>query len=390
MAKRQWVRRVSLYLALCALTLAAVPAGSSMPGTFTTFDAPGAGTGFGQGTSAQTINAYGEIAGYYTDADDALHGFVRHNDGTFTSFDAPGASTTGGLGASPQSINDDGAIAGYYLDANRVRHGFVRNKDGTLLTFDPPGSVGTVIQSINRDGNVVGNYVAGDVAHAFMGRKNDEFTSFDPPGSFNTAPMSINAHDEIAGYYADFNDVLHGFVRRKDGTFTTFEAPPASTRGGQGTFPMSINDDGTISGYYSDAAGARRAFVRKTDGTFAMFDPPGSVIDNLTHTDPEGYVVRPVAAPMSLNQDGEIAGYYGDPIGVVHGFVRYKDGTFATFEAPNASAKGGLGTFPQSINRNEEVAGYYYAAPTGALHGFVLKPPRGSPAPATRSPQKPQ
>jgi hypothetical protein len=93
---------------------------------------------------------------------------------------------------------------------------------------------------------------------------------------------------------------------------------------------------------------------------------------------------------MSLNQDGEISGYYGDYTGVVHGFVRFRDGSFATFEAPNASINGGLGTFPQSINRNGEIAGYYYAAPTGALHGFLLQPSRGLSTPATGSPKKPQ
>jgi hypothetical protein len=123
MAESHWIRHVSGYLTLGALTLAAVPAGSSMPGTFTAFEAPGAGTSFGRDTSAQTINAYGEIAGYYTDREDALHGFVRHNNGIFTEFDAPGASTTSGLGTSAQCISDDGAVAGYYLDAKRVRHG---------------------------------------------------------------------------------------------------------------------------------------------------------------------------------------------------------------------------------------------------------------------------
>ena len=390
MARHRGSQRVLAHLALCLLILLSVPAGGSISGTFTIFDAPGAGTGFGQGTSPQAINAGGDIAGYYTDREDVPHGFIRRNDNTVTEFDVPGGNTTSGSGTSPQSINDDGDVAGFYVDSNRVRHGFVRNVDGTFQTLDPAGSIGTVIQGINGHGNVIGNYVAGDVAHGFMQRKNGEIISFDPPASFNTAPMSINARDEIAGYYADVNDVLHGFVRHSDGTFTTFDAPPASTRGGQGTFPMSINDDGTISGYYSDAVGARRAFLRTTNSAFTLFDPPGGITDNLTHTDPEGYIVRPVVAPLSLNQVGEIAGYYGDLIGVVHGFVRYKDGTFATFEAPNASAKGGLGTFPQSINKNQEVAGYYYTATTGALRGFVLKPPRGSPAPATKSPQKPQ
>src|SRR5213596_3109389 len=59
--------------------------------TITTFDAPGAGTGPGQGTTAFSINPEGTTAGRYIDASDAFHGFLRAPDGTMTTFDVPGA-----------------------------------------------------------------------------------------------------------------------------------------------------------------------------------------------------------------------------------------------------------------------------------------------------------
>src|SRR6266496_2766750 len=49
--------------------------------TITTFDAPGAGTGPGQGTITFAINPAGTISGRYADAGDAIHGFVRTPDG---------------------------------------------------------------------------------------------------------------------------------------------------------------------------------------------------------------------------------------------------------------------------------------------------------------------
>ena len=70
-------------------------------GSFTTFDVPGAGgagTGPYPGTLASFINPAGAITGLYTDTNYAAHGFVRAPDGTITTFDAPGAGTGFGEG----------------------------------------------------------------------------------------------------------------------------------------------------------------------------------------------------------------------------------------------------------------------------------------------------
>src|SRR5215831_6897646 len=55
--------------------------------TIITFDAPGAGSGAGQGTTAFSINPAGAIAGRYIDAGDAFHGFLRTPEGAITTFD---------------------------------------------------------------------------------------------------------------------------------------------------------------------------------------------------------------------------------------------------------------------------------------------------------------
>ena len=43
-------------------------------------------------------------------------------------FDAPGAGTGAFQGTLPYGINPEGAIAGYYVDASNVAHGFLRKK----------------------------------------------------------------------------------------------------------------------------------------------------------------------------------------------------------------------------------------------------------------------
>jgi len=55
---------------------------------------------------------------------------------TYTTFDAPNSIAT-----QPVAINQQGAITGFYADANNVNHGFVRAVDGTITTFDAPGAV---------------------------------------------------------------------------------------------------------------------------------------------------------------------------------------------------------------------------------------------------------
>src|SRR5262249_37421943 len=122
--------------------------------TITSFDAPGAGTGPGQGTLPFAINPAGTVIGYYIDASDARHGFLRNRNGAITTFDPPGAGTGPGEGTNAFSITPAGAIAGRYVDASDVFHGFLRTPDGAITTFDVPGA-GTGPGQGTRAGNII-------------------------------------------------------------------------------------------------------------------------------------------------------------------------------------------------------------------------------------------
>ncbi len=340
---------------------------------FAVFDAPGAGTDAGQGTSPWGINEKGDIAGVVVDPMGVPHGFLRDRSGSFVSFDAPNATQRADQGTTARGINREGEIAGYYYAPNGVRCGFVRHRDGRFTLFDPPGSAGTVVNSINAQGNIAGNYVVNDEAHGLLGRREGTFVAFDPPGSLNTAPEWISDQGEVTGYYEDESGVLHGFIRHNDGAFTTFDAPSASAAEGKGSFPMSLSEDGQVTGHYSAGTnGMDRGFIRHKDGTIENLDPPGSITDNLVHADTEGYVLRAVIAPLSINSRGEIAGYFDGTNGWVHGFVRHTNGTFTTFEVPGASKGSGLGTFPTSINNTGDITGFYYTGAIGVPRGFVM------------------
>ena len=118
------VARAILCLALCTLALG-FSATAKEP-TIITFDVPGAGAGYNQGTVALCIIPGGAITGYYFGADNLFHGFLRARHGAFTTFDGPGAVQTRGV-----SINPEGTITGFYVDASRADHGFLR--PGSLL-----------------------------------------------------------------------------------------------------------------------------------------------------------------------------------------------------------------------------------------------------------------
>ena len=60
------------------------------------------------------------------DASDVNHGFVRASNGAITTFDVPSAGTGPFQGTIPLSNNPVDAITGYYIDANDVTHGFLR------------------------------------------------------------------------------------------------------------------------------------------------------------------------------------------------------------------------------------------------------------------------
>jgi hypothetical protein len=77
------------------------------------------------------MNDSGTITGYYIDANNIFHGFVRAADGTITTFDPPNSTVTG-----PFGINSAGTISGAYQDLNYTEHGFLRAADGMITVVD--------------------------------------------------------------------------------------------------------------------------------------------------------------------------------------------------------------------------------------------------------------
>jgi hypothetical protein len=70
--------------------------------------------------SVDNLNPAAAISGTSFDANNVWHGFLRTADGTITTFDAPGAGTGAGQGTTNDGINQAGTIEGAYAGANTL------------------------------------------------------------------------------------------------------------------------------------------------------------------------------------------------------------------------------------------------------------------------------
>jgi hypothetical protein len=232
------------------------------------------------GTAASAINDSGVLTGMWRDTNFVHHGWFLSG-ATPTSFDAPGAGTGPGQGTEPLAISSAGAISGLYLDSNQVLHGFVRAPSGTFTTVDPTGTIATVAAGINTAGTVAGTWAdAGGVAHGFVCAalcQGGNPTTFDVPGAGGaacliskhisitqgTVAFGINTAGDVTGVYTDANCQLHGFLRRaKNGQiYYPIDAPGGGTGPLEGTAGLSINDQEYVVGTFLDSNLAAHGFL---------------------------------------------------------------------------------------------------------------------------------
>jgi hypothetical protein len=75
--------------------------------------------------AASGITPAGAITGSFNDGFAINHGFLRASDGTLATFDVPGAGKGFYQGTAPLGITPGGVIIGLYIDSNDARHGFL-------------------------------------------------------------------------------------------------------------------------------------------------------------------------------------------------------------------------------------------------------------------------
>ena len=194
---------------------------------FVVFDAKGAGNHSGQGTFAgvaSSITPEGVVTGWLIDNNFVAHGWIREPYGAINTFDAPGAGTAPGQGTTSWSIISSGSVTAEVVDAGSVAHAFIRDKQGDFTVFDVSGAgtgagQGTIGEGIGTADAVTGQYIdSGGVNRGYVRDRNGNVTKFDAPGAGTSAgqgtvPLTPSPTGAIAGAYFDGNNALHGFVR---------------------------------------------------------------------------------------------------------------------------------------------------------------------------------
>ena len=167
-------------------------------------------------------------------------------------FAVPGSQNKYG-GTFPSGLNDSGTIAGWYSDAAGAVHGFT-TRSGGYDTFDVPGSSGTYPYVITADGTLGGGYLAGGQQTGFL-RSGTSATTISPPGALTSYVTGIGPGGEVVGTWEDGSQAFHGFVLR-GGIYTQIDMPGAVHTSIDG-----VNALGSLVGSYYDPQLLPHAFI---------------------------------------------------------------------------------------------------------------------------------
>ena len=165
------------------------------------------------------------------------------------------------------------------------------------------------------------------------------FSVVDPPASTNgSLANSINNADQIVGRYTG-NAGVHGFLY-SGGTYTTLDYPLSIS-----TYANGINDLGQIVGTYVDASD-KHGFLY-SGGAYTTIDAPGNV---------------QFAELYSINDAGQMIGFYQDNIAPYDHSFLYSNGNFTIVNDPAARV-----TIAQDINNAGQIVGWEDKAVTNTV-----------------------
>lgn len=207
-----------------------------------------------------------------------------------------------------------------------------------------PGSVATTVFAINDNNVVAGSFTTADGReHGFFGTLDGSYTTFD--SSFkNTQARGINNDGLVTGI---------GYDRKHSSVFERY--PDGSmayvTKGGK---PLGFGVAGAIN---ADGTFVADAYNRKATKHFNFFG------ENAEYTQEIATPGLSVARPRGVNDSKDVAGYYQDDQGGMHGFL-LKDGTVTTVDYP-----GSEGTLVYGVNNSDQVAGFF--GKNDQPHAFV-------------------
>lgn len=191
---------------------------------------------------------------------------------------------------------------------------------------NPAGPTFNQLLGINNAGTITGYYGSGAVGQPNQGYTlvtpgtytNENFT-----GSSQTQVIGINNVGTTVGFWSNTNigtDANFGFVDQ-NGVFTNVNNPLAGSSPAVNQL-LGVNDQNVAVGFYNDINGNSHGY------TFTIAPRVYSPIN---------YNSAVSLTPTSINNHGEIGGFYTNAGGVTSGFLD-SNGTFTSLNAPNATS----------------------------------------------------
>ena len=204
------------------------------------------------GAYADGINDSGQAVG----ENGAGHAFLYSN-GTMTDL-----GTFGGQSSSAQGINASGQVVGEARISSGSYHAFLYSNGTKADLGTLPGYSYSNATGINVTGQVAGWSWAGGTGptHAFLESNGTMADLGTLPGGENSLANGINDSGQVVGYADISGGTFHAFLY-SNGTMTDLNSLIDPTSGWTLVEALAVNDNGWIVGVGSDPAGGTRAFL---------------------------------------------------------------------------------------------------------------------------------
>ncbi len=193
-------------------------------------------------------------------------------------------------------------------------------------TLPPSGDNPSVAFGINDKGLLVGQYTSGANAPGFI-LNGTTLTTVNAPTTAAANMVNaqgINNNGLVVGFYLGNDGQVHGFTANASAamnntlTATAVADPtiPSNPHEPGATFVFSqifgVNDSGLAIGYFGDSTTSQHGYFYNTlTGIYTFLDDPAAAFHN-------GVEVTQITG---ITNSGEIAGFYTDANGIMHGFV---------------------------------------------------------------------
>jgi probable HAF family extracellular repeat protein len=318
------------------------------------------GTLGGPSSSADAINASGQVVGRSRTADDHLRAFL-YSDGVMTDI----GLSLGDNDTLARGLNDLGQVVGEFAQPGRFdenSHSFLYDSQtGVMTDLGTFGRDKSDAFGINSQGTVVGGYCnrfcspGVETTRGFSLSADGTFTDLGTLGGTWSWAYGINNEGDIVGVAADAAhfDSPHPFLYR-DGTMMDLQ-----TLEGAG-FGYALNDVGQVTGFENTRTGVH-AFL--WDPSTQMQQDLGTLSDQAFGT--------------GINNAGQVVGYFTDAhLGPDRAFI-YSDGAMTDLNTLIPPDSGFL-EHATGINDAGQIVGMGFGfGGDSNRHAFLLTPDTG-------------